>query len=104
MENVQIKQIKKIIMIGLGIVTFSWLMSVSFTSVMDNSEAVKERNRIEKEMKEKKQEINTLAIERDQINQELTAKEAELEAMRVQRQTATDQINNWINEGLGKSQ
>lgn len=94
----QLQLIKRVILVGLGVVTVSWLISAAFTSTMSsNKAAVKERNRIEMELKVEKQEV-------DKLEKNLNIKRANVETLRAQRQAATDQINNWINEGLAKSQ
>jgi hypothetical protein len=91
--------IKKVLMISIGLFTIGGIVAFAFDGLTSTpyDQAVRERNKIEVEMKLTKQEIDRLEIE-------LTAKKAELETQRTQRQAATDQINNWINEGLEQSQ
>jgi hypothetical protein len=105
--------VKKLLMISLGIMAFSGVMAFGFDALSSNpyDDAVRERNKIEVQMKIKKQEImvkaeaiEVVAKEHEAMINEFEVLSNDLNSMRESRDQATEDINNWINEGFDLSQ
>lgn len=114
--NNKLSQIKKIIMVGLGLTTFSFLVTLLATG-LDNSDTKqlktlkKEETRIELEFKKVNQELMT---QKAIVEEAVTAAEKEIKVfsdmndrtkeIRAARADIKTQIDDWINEGFDMSQ